>query len=373
MALLTQFRKPGLLALAAVCCCAMLGEAALRGAGFRYPSAAERDVVWNPVRDRELLEQRLYQRDERQIWKPIPGAALPWAPGEHLDRAGFRGEELPLEPTPGTLRIAILGSDEALGVGLARELSWPFLLRQTLEEHGAQVEILCAAVEGSTLRQGLERWRADVRPYHPDLVLCTYTGEMESRAANCGCTDEQRIRDNCGHAFPEPRARPAAVPALLMRARVVQSCAWFADVVGGDYWTWRSGYFGEQRLRAAEDRIESAGARRVPWRDFAALLAGLQRELAQEDSKLLLFPIPGERTLRGEAPSVREYQTLLLETAREQKIPRLSALELFDGALKSGARVEDFYASGRLNEGGQRFLAAKVAKAILPWLPELKH
>ena len=42
-------------------------------------------------------------------------------------------------------------------------------------------------------------------------------------------------------------------------------------------------------------------------------------------------------------------------------------------SLKSGARVEDFYDSGRLNAGGQRFLAAKVAKSILPWHPDLKH
>ncbi len=362
-----------MVALGMLSCFALLGEVVLRASGFGYASALERDVIWSPGRDRELCEQRLYRRDEREVWKPVPGAELPWAPGEHLDRAGFRGEALALARTPGVLRIAILGSDEAMGVGLARKLTWPFLLQQAIEASDTQVEILCAAVEGSTLRQGLERWRTEVRPYHPDLLLCTYAGEMESRAANCGCTDEQRITDNCGRGFPDHRDARAALPALLMRARLVQSCDWISDILDGEYWKWRSAYLDEQRLRAAEEELGTQGTRRVPLGEFAALLTGLRDELAREDSKLLLVPIPGERTVRGAAPVVRDYQALVLETARQRRIPRLSALELFDGALKSGARAEDFFDSGRLNEGGQRFLAAKLAKSILPWLPDLKH
>lgn len=360
-------------ALALGCGSALLGEAALRCADFRYGPDAEREVVWNPARDRELREQRLYQRDEREIWKPVPGAELPWAPGEHLDGSGFRGEGLPLARTPGTLRIAIIGSDEALGVGLPRELTWPFLLRQSLAEQGAQVEILCAAVEGTTLRQGIERWRAAVRPYRPHLLVCTYTGEMESRAANCGCTDEHRIRDNCGQGFPAAGGASPAQPALLMRARLVQSFAWLADVVDGDYWSWRQSYLGEQRLRAIEDQTGPTGARRVPWGEFATLLTELQREVESEHAKLLLFPLPAEHTLRGTARSVRDYQALALETARQHRIPRLSALELFDGELQGGARVEDFFEAGRLSAGGQRFLASKLSKSILPWLPDLKN
>jgi hypothetical protein len=350
---------------------AALGETALHISGFSYPPAAERDVVWSPERDRELAEKRFYQRDERQIWKPVPGAEVPWARGEHLDASGFRSEAVPRERRPGFVRIAILGSDEALGVGLPRAQTWPAYLRQSIEAQGRRAEVLCAAVEESTLRQGLERWRADLRPFRPDLVLCTYAGEMESRAANCGCSDAQRIADNCGLGFPDPRERGSLLPAALRQARVVQSCAWLADILDGRYWSWRTGQLQEQRLRPAQDGFDVGGVRRVPWKEYLGLTTELRDELAQDGAKLILFPIAGEKALRGKSAAVRGYQTMLLDIALKLKIARLSALELFDKALAGGARVEDFYTDGRLNEGGQRFLARELGKVLLPRLSEL--
>jgi hypothetical protein len=351
---------------------AVLGETALRVAGFLYPSAAERDVIWNRERDRGLLEQRFYRRDAREIWKTVPSAEVPWASGEQLDSAGFRNEEVPLARTPGVVRIAILGSDEALGVGLPRERTWPFLLRQALEERNGKVEILCAAVEGTTLRQGLERWRAEVQPFHPDLVLCTYAGEMESRAANCGCSDSQRIADNCGQGFPDIRERPAPLTGPLRSSRFVQCCDWIADVLDGDYWTWRAGELDAQRLRMAEERFEAAGTRRVPVQEFSALASELHDELAREHVKLILVPITGENAVRAPSSAVRDYQALLLESAKQNKIARLSVLELFDEALLTGARVEDFYGAGLLSEGGHRFLAREIGKVLVHRLSELK-
>lgn len=349
----------------------LLGEAALRIAGFEQPAPAERDVVWSRARDPELFERRLYQRDACEIWKPVPGAELPG--GERLDPHGFRGPELPLARKPGSVRIAVLGADEAFGAGLEREQTWPQLLKRALAEQGAEVEVLCAAVEGSTLRQGIERWRAEVQPFQPDLVLCTYAGEYESRAANCGCTDSERIQSNCGQGFPDLRERPAGSAAPLRAARLAQCTAWVVDVLDGDYWAVRARELDAQRLALSEDRFEAAGTRRVPAEEFVALAAQLHEELEREKVKLLLVPITGEKALRNQSTAVRGYQALLLESAKRNNIPRFALLELFEQALLGGAHVEDFYAGGRLSDGGQRFVARELEGVLAHRLRELQH
>jgi hypothetical protein len=372
MALQSWPRRTIVLALAMLSAFAFLGEAALRIARFGYPTAAERDVIWSPERDPALFEKRLYRRDEHEIWKPVPGAELPWAPGEQLDMSGFRGEAVPLARTPGVVRIAILGSDEALGVGLPLESTWPCLLRQVIEAHGARAEVLCAAVENSTLRQGIERWRAEVRPCHPDLVLCTFAGEYESRAANRGCSDAQRIADNGGLGFPDPRERPGQLPAWARDLRLLQCSRWIADVLDGDYWSWLAGELEERRLRPLEQRFDARGTRRVSAHEFTELARQLRDEVEAERCKLILFPIVGEQAVRGQSGAVRDYQTLLVEAAVREKIPRISALDRFEIALRAGSRIEDFFSEGRLNPRGHKFVADEIGHVIVPRLKELK-
>lgn len=373
MALHSRFRRTILLAAALLLGFVVFGEVALRLARFAYPPAAEREVIWSRERDPELFAGTLYQRDRLQIWKPIPGAALPWAPDEHFNAAGFRGEELPLERTSGVARIAILGSNEALGVGLPWEKCWPRLLQKAIEEKGDHAEILCAAVQDSTLRQGLERWNVDVQRFRPDLLICTYSGEMETRAAPCGCSDSERIVDNCGRGFPDSRERTQLVPAFAKRARVVQLVAWLGDLLDGDYWTWRMRTIDERRLAPAADGFDVRGTRRVGWKEYCELAIALRDRMEQEKVKLVFFPITGERAVRNQSAAVRGYQTMLIDAAREHKIARLSALEAFDKAIRAGARVEDFYSNGLLNEGGHMFLCHELGKVILPRLSDLRR
>jgi len=372
MALQSWLRRSIVLALAMCCAFAVLGEFALRVAGFRYASAGERDVIWSRERDAELFGRGLYRRDEREIWKPVPGAELPWAPGEHLDESGFRGEPVPLARTPGVLRIAILGADEALGVGMPREKTWPRLLQRAIAARGRSAEILCAAVEGSTLRQGIERWRVEVLPYHPDLLLVTFAGEHESRAAPRGCSDAKRIADNGGLGFPDARLRVSYLPAVLQSARVFECARWFGEVLSGEYWDWRGGELQEQRLRPVENDFASPGVRRVSVGEFNALVRTLRDELAAEHCRLMLFPIPGEAAVRGHSGVVRDYQTLLVNAAAREKIPKLSALERFEAAIAGGAEATEFFSSGQLSERGHAFLAGELGRDLVPRLAELK-
>lgn len=373
MPLTAGSRRLVLSALALFGAAAVLGELVLRICDFRYAPLAERDVIWSRERDGQLAAPGLYQRDAREIWKPVAGAELPWAKGERLNSAGFRGEDVPPGRRPGVLRIAVLGSGEALGVGLPRERCWPFLLRAAIEQHGLQAEILCAAVEDSTIAQGLERWRAEVRTYRPDLVLCTFAGEMESRAAPCGCTDAQRIADNCGHGFPDYRERPQPLPEFVREARLVQSGLWLFDVLDGDYWSRRASELEAQRIARAPDVLETGGTRRVPLEDLPGLIGQLDQEVRREDARLILFPIVGERLLRGKSSAVGAYHARLIEIARELKISRFSAWELFKGQIDSGTRVEELFSEGQLSERGQRLLGHQLAKVLLPRLKELQR
>lgn len=373
MALQSWLRRTILPAAAMLLAFGVAGEIALRVAGFHYPPAAVRDVIWSRARDPELFARTFHERDRLQIWKPIPGAAVPWAPGERLNSAGFRGAEVPLERTPGVARIAILGSNEALGVGMPWELCWPRFLQQAIEEKGEHAEILCAAVQDSTLRQGMERWNVDVQRFRPDLLICTYSGEMESRAAPCGCSDSQRILDNCGHGFPDYRERRQLVPAFAKRSRGVQLLAWMGDVLDGSYWDWRVRTLAEERLAPAADGFDVGGARRVGWKEYCELAVQLRDRMEALRIRLIFFPITGEKAVRNQSAAVRGYQTMLIDAAEEHHISRLSALDAFDKAVRAGARVEDFYANGQLSEGGHRFLCHELGKLILPRLADLRR
>jgi hypothetical protein len=366
-------RRLVLSALALLGGAAALAEIALRVCEFRYRSAAERDVIWSHARDAQLAAREFYARDAREIWKPLPGAEVPWSKGEHLDASGFRSDPPRPERASGVPRIAILGSSEALGVGLAREHCWPALLHAELETHGLQTEILCAAVEDTTLAQGLERWRAEVRGFAPDLVLCTFAGEMESRAAPCGCSDAQRIADNCGHGFPDYRERPAGIPPFAANTRLVQAGQWLVELLDGDYWSWRTRELEALRLAARQEIPEAGGTRRVPLADLQGLVGQLDQEVTRSGAKLILFPIVGEKFLRGKSPAVGAYQATLLEVAHELQISRLTAWELFEREVAAGVRIEDLVRDGRLDEAAQRVLSRELARVLAPRLKELRR
>jgi lysophospholipase L1-like esterase len=95
------------------------------------------------------------------LWEPKPGS-------EGINAAGFVGPEIPLERTPGRVRIACLG-DSCTHWG---EPPYPARLASLLSARGNRpVEVLNAGVAGYSSWQGLQRLRRKVMPYRPDVVV----------------------------------------------------------------------------------------------------------------------------------------------------------------------------------------------------------
>ena len=126
------------------------------------------------------------------------------------------------------------------------------LLEARLREGGLDAEVINAAVIGATIAQGIERFRGDVAPLQPDLVIACYGTVNEAIPA-------QQIMD-----FPK-------IALLKDRARGSALGRWFGDLYGrwdfdGDVASRVSG--DEQRPPAAseeETRAEGWFQPEWPW------------------------------------------------------------------------------------------------------------
>jgi hypothetical protein len=87
------------------------------------------------------------------------------------NRLGFRGPEFPVEKTPGTIRIAVLGNSFAYGWGVNYDSTWPRLLEQRFAENGIKVEVANLATPGTTPKTLIGIANRALPILHPDVVL----------------------------------------------------------------------------------------------------------------------------------------------------------------------------------------------------------
>lgn len=335
---------------------AAAGELALRAAGFRYPSAAERALK---------APSATYRLDAERLWVLQSGAALPWAPGEKVNARGMRGPEVADARDPARLRIAVLGSDSALGVGVAWSETWPARLAAALEQRGVPTELLVAASESATVRMSLERWRRDLRALQPDVVFICHAGTDELTAAQLGISDEARLADPASFA-PQPHA----LEGLRSAVRICQFGDWLLDIRSGEYWHWRQRALEEQRLRAAQQTFDVKGTRRVLWTDFLAQTRLLKDEVRESGSNPFLFPIPGEALMSGRSPVAGGYLSVVDKLVAEQKVPAFSPLAILQASGKSPAEL---FRGSALSAEGHRILAEFLVEKIGPRALELRR
>ncbi len=263
------------------------GEFALREADFEHPRALDRRPVWSEARDRELRRgDGLYKFDSDCMWSLRPGALLPWTDGARVNPDGFRGPQLPLDPTEGVLRIATMGGAVALGVGVTWSDTFGARLVQILGERGVRAEVLCAAAEEHTVTQHLEAWRTVVRHWRPRVLICSINGFFEASPAPGGRTDAARIEELRLHARAERGTD------LRDRLRLLHLGSWLVDAADGSYWREREYQFIEQRLAPGFGSPDWPGQRRTPYDDFVVALRDLIRECAAERTKVILLTIP---------------------------------------------------------------------------------
>jgi hypothetical protein len=139
-------------------------EVLLRVAGVHYPA--------------------FYTVDAQRGYGLRPGAQGVWSrEGRGLVRinaAGFRGDDVSVQPPTGVLRIAVLGDSFTEALQVDEQASFVKQLQARLVEasqcplrrgHAAGVEVLNFGVGGYGTGQELLTWRHLARRYQPDLVL----------------------------------------------------------------------------------------------------------------------------------------------------------------------------------------------------------
>ncbi len=146
-------------------------------------SNAKKDPVafghwWNYyVAQWRQVERRLYLRDPdlMMVYRLRPNSHVRFAQGVlSVNSLGFRGKEFPREKG-NAYRIVALGESTTFGITLTPgDQTWPELLEQMIRQRlklGRPVQIINAGIPGYRLDQSLERFRRDILPLKPDMVI----------------------------------------------------------------------------------------------------------------------------------------------------------------------------------------------------------
>lgn len=339
-------------------------ELALRSADFEYPSEALRTVVWSKERDLELRSATgLHVFDREQMWKPRPGARIPWTKDETVNALGFRGPVLARDKTKGVVRIALLGPSSTFGVGVAWNETYGALLVKSLASLGVRAEVLNAGVIGSTIRQGIERYRQDVRPFEPDLVISAYSG-LEEHVQGASCTsDDDRIERGLG--MPDWN-RGAS---FRDRVRVAQAVAWLRDVYFGGWWKERESAMQEERLAKTVGTFDSAGVRRVSPNDMHDGWIELAQLVREDGGELVALHVPYKPGGPLDSPVMHYYQKAVEIGCGLAHIPLVQARFAYFQGVTSGIKPEElFLPDGDASDCGHELLAQSLVDALLPKL-----
>lgn len=323
--------------------------------GFHY--AADAVPIVLPLPEGKTL----HVRDARELWRPSPGELVPWG-HDVINAAGFRGPELPLAKTPGVLRIATLGDSSTFGYGVRYEECWTARLADELGAAGVRAECLDAGVIGTTVRQGLERYRVRVRAYRPDVVIAAF-GAVNEHVPSIRRPDDELIRSL---AF-EGGELAQLTRRLRADIRLVHLLALCADEMRGGR-TQLQAAQREERARRERDHAAEAnaawdGERRVSVAEFTRYVRELAAEVRADGAELVLLAPGRRRAAYDERPVLQQYSGATIEVARELGVP------LVDGRAALHAEGEaydalylDFY---HPTAEGHRRLAAALGAAVL--------
>jgi lysophospholipase L1-like esterase len=334
-------------------------QLALVAWGFHY--AADAAPIVLPLPEGTVDGRSLHVRDARELWRPAPGELVPWG-RDVINAAGFRGPLVALEKTPGVLRIATLGDSSTFGYGVNYAECWTAQLAERLDASGVRAECIDAGVIGSTVRQGLERYRVRVRPYRPDVVIAAF-GAVNEHVSALRRSDDELIRTL---AFEDGAAGRFA-RRLRADVRLVHVLAWLADESRGGRTELQAE---ERRERARRGRalgaeIDAAwpGERRVSIAEFAKFLRELDTEVRADGAQLVLLAPGRASAVYVQKPVVQAYTDATFEVARSLSLP------LVDGRAALGvegaeydALYLDYY---HPNPEGHRRLADALSTAVL--------
>jgi lysophospholipase L1-like esterase len=354
--------------IAALCFAPLLAELALRRAHFWYPPVPA-PILWNPVEDRDLRLELGYHRVDRDaFWAPRPRASLPWADGESVNAAGFRGPRVERARTGGERRVVVLGDSSTFGLLVRYDETFCAELARRLTELGSATEVLDCGVVGYSTHQMLARYRSFARAFAPDDVVVAVGGVNDHFPAL------QFVDDVAKAARPVELGGALEQRALDWRRslRLAHATAWLVDRCVDGAAAERDRAFRRERWEAHLVRTFGAsdwkGKRRVPLDAFAANLAALASEARAGGARVWFLSMPRHPELERTSPVLALYTAALEDTARALDVPVIDGRGAFARRLAHGEAPALLWAADleHPNAAGHAELAARLAEALAP-------
>ena len=312
-------------------CCIVLGpfvlaEVALRIAGFGASGfAAPPPVRFHRVDlSADHVEDYLHA-DPELFWTLRPGANLWRSAGKAFERVndhGLRGWSLAQPKPDGVRRVAVIGDSCAYGFSVELGATLASRLERLLRGVGVEAEIVNGSVPGYSSTQFVRRFRRDMIPYEPDVLL-VYAGQWNDFTPATGLPD---------HEVPTGEATGLAQEtARFGGIRVLQAGSAFVA------------HLRRARQQAHIDRVERifreegrvATGPRVPMEQFRANLVTLVEEARAIGAHVYLLPGPVPSSTEAKFEDVKRYRDVVREVSEELDAPYIDAID----ALR--ARDED--------------------------------
>jgi hypothetical protein len=263
--------------------CLLAMEGALRVLGTVSRPLTERDAV---------VGQRLLRSFSGRVYDAEAGQSVL----VRTNREGFRGPDWPREKPSDLRRVAILGDSMIAALGVEEEQTLAVQLERLLNRQtpGApRWQVLNFGVPGSSTGQELALWRATVRQYHPDLVLCAFFVGNDLADNSRRMSNNPRIYfdlDASGRLTQLPMsAAKAGLSAWLNRYSRLY--LWQKEAVRRTRYAWMKqagvlepGYW-------IYSKHESADVAQA-WRLTAALLAELAEEVRRDGARFGVVMVP---------------------------------------------------------------------------------
>jgi len=336
--------------------------------GFEYPPA---DSPLDLVDPNMRVEGRLlHESSVRQIWRPRPGATIPWGHNDRVNDDGFRGPLVPVARTPGVLRIATMGDSSTFGHSVAWEETYSAQLAAQLAAEGVRCEVIDAGVVGSSIRQGLERYEEQVSRYKPDIVIAAFGAVIDHVEAPGGIDDDALIRQNVlAH-------RGLRIIAQRWRRdlRSLHLLAWCLDELRGGRARMRGEAHDREMLRShlvtTMGTVDWKGVRRVSPDQFEQDLLLLRDQVARDGGRMILLSMPHRGVVEIQSPVVLEYNKRILAVGERKHIPVVDGRGAFSQAIRDQHTIPDLMVDNfHPSPIGHEYLARALCAEILRTVP----
>lgn len=332
-------------------------------ANFDYPP------VDSPIgfadRDLRFEGRNMHESVVGQLWRPRPGEKVPWTEDERVNRLSFRGPELPVEKTPGVLRLATLGDSSTFGQFVTWEECYSKKTVTKLGEAGVQAEVIDGGVIGFSVRQALERYRLQISEFKPDIVVGAF-GSILEHLGSIGASDDEVIRRQ---EFDENKW-VQQWKRLRRDLRVLHLVAWCADELRGgrdqDWKNRRARELWQTDLKIPIGKPDWPGQRRVSLAEFEKFILELRDEVAEDGGKLVLISLPRRERIEWEAPVLLEYSKKIKEIGAREGIPVVDGPAAMVAARKDGHTLAEFmHDNVHPSALGHEYLARALADVVL--------